>query len=230
MKTKICVFADVHGNGPAFIHAFNMICSEKADLNIFLGDLCGYYFDQRQIFEMIRSLPNLMAYQGNHDKMYLKIAQGDENLRRKYKRKYGRSLEYLFKDENHELIQWLSSLPELFSLEALNTVGCHGSPWDPLDGYVYPDTPLERFLDYSFECFFLAHTHYPMARKIKDKVILNPGSLGQPRNGGWPTYATIQFPEVDIKFREVFYDKNDLLKQINAMNGSNQYLKEVLLR
>jgi putative phosphoesterase len=230
MKTKICVFADVHGNGPAFINAFSMICSERADLNFFLGDLCGYYFDQCQIFEMIRSIPNLVAYQGNHDRTFLKIVEGDETLRKDYLRQYGRSIEHLLEDANGELIRWLSSLPESFSLESLDLVGYHGSPWDPLDGYVYPDTPLERFLEYRFSIFLLAHTHYPMARKIDDKLVLNPGSLGQPRNGGWPTYATVQFPELDIEFKEVFYDKNELLKQIDEMNGSNQYLKEVLLR
>lgn len=47
---KICVFSDIHGNGPAFRVAYEMIMSEKADINIFLGDLCGYYFDQKEIF------------------------------------------------------------------------------------------------------------------------------------------------------------------------------------
>ena len=50
---RICVFADIHGNGPAFRIAYDMILSEKAAINIFLGDLCGYYFDQKEILLII---------------------------------------------------------------------------------------------------------------------------------------------------------------------------------
>ena len=53
--------------------------------------------------------------------------------------------------------------------------------------YIYPDTP-----DYIFEEFFrmakkqiiaMGHTHIPFVKKFDNKLILNPGSVGQPR--GW---------------------------------------------
>lgn len=227
---KVCVFSDVHGNGPAFRKAFSLILSEKADLNIFLGDLCGYYFDQQQIFEMILSVPNLIALQGNHDRIFLEILQGDEVLRRDYLRKYGLSLEYLLEDDDQELIQWLSALEESCSFPDLGLMGYHGSPWDPTDGYVYPDTSLGRFLEYSSSLFILGHTHYPMVRTIGEKLIVNPGSLGQPRGGGWPTYAIIDLEGRRTEFREVAYDRSELIKRIDELDSRNRYLKEVLLR
>ena len=58
---RICLFGDIHGNGPAFRIACKAIVAESADLNIFLGDLCGYYYDQLDIFDMLREIPNLGA-------------------------------------------------------------------------------------------------------------------------------------------------------------------------
>ena len=227
---RICVFADIHGNGPAFRVAYDMIISEKADFNVFLGDLCGYYFDQQQIYEMILSLPNLIALQGNHDQIFLKVVQGNEALRRDYLRKYGSSIEYLLGDDNPELRLWLSTLPESYSITTLGLTCHHGSPWDYLDGYVYPDSPLEKFLDYPSLLFVLGHTHYPMVRTIDDKLIVNPGSLGQPRNAGLPTYAIIDYPSKKVIFREIFYDKTDLIRQIDKLDGNNEYLKKILYR
>ena len=99
-----------------------------------------------------------------------------------------------------------------------------------MEGYVYEDSSLNNFLDYSSSLFILGHTHYPMTRTINDKLIVNPGSLGQPRHGGWPTYALIEYPSKKVVFREVPYDKSALLLQIGEFDDNNRYLKEVILR
>ena len=146
---RICVFSDIHGNGPAFRVAYDMILSEKADINIFLGDLCGYYFDQKEIFLMLQTIPNLIALKGNHDDFFLCIViNKDKELRQTYLKKYGISMENLLGQDVSELSQWLSNLPELYIHTDLGLAFYHGSPWDYLDGYVYPDSPLEKFLDY----------------------------------------------------------------------------------
>lgn len=227
---KICVFSDIHGNSPAFRNAFKMIIKEGADLNVFLGDLCGYYYDQGQIYEMLLSMPNLISLQGNHDWIFSKIVKGDEDLRKGYLRKYGYSLEYLIGENNQELIRWISDLPESYIDTDSGLAFYHGSPWDFLDGYVYPDSPLEKFLDYPSSLFILGHTHYHMKRTIDDKMIVNPGSLGQPRNGGWPTYAVIDYPSNKVIFREVPYDKLELAEQIDKLDANNEYLKKILFR
>jgi len=228
---KICVFSDIHGNGPAFRVAYDMIISEKADLNIFLGDLCGYYFDQKEIFFMLQTIPNLIALKGNHDLIFLNIIiKKDEELRNAYLKKYGNSMENLLGQYTEEFIQWLSGLPESYIHANSGLAFYHGSPWDSLDGYVYPDSPLEKFLDYPYSLIVLGHTHYSMARTIKDKLIVNPGSLGQPRNGGLPTYAVIDCSSKKVIFREISYDKTKLIKQVDELDGNNEYLKKILYR
>jgi len=227
---KICVFADIHGNGPAFRVAYDMILSEKADINIFLGDLCGYYFDQKEICSMLKTMPSLIALKGNHDESFLRIINKDEELRQAYIKKYGNSMENLLGEDAEELNQWLSGLPDLYIHANTGLAFYHGSPWNYLDGYVYPDSPLEKFLDYPSSLFVLGHTHYPTVRTIDDKLIVNPGSLGQPRNGGLPTYAIIDCSSKKVIFREISYDKTDLIRQIDKLDGNNQYLKKVLYR
>jgi putative phosphoesterase len=227
---KICVFSDIHGNGPAFRVAYDMILSEKADLNVFLGDLCGYYYDQLEIFTMFQNIPNLIAIKGNHDETFLRVINKNEGLRQTYIKKYGNSMENLLGENDEELTQWLLGLPESYIHTDSGLAFYHGSPWDYMDGYVYPDSPLDKFLDYPSLLFVLGHTHYPMTRTINDKLIVNPGSLGQPRHGGWPTYALIEDSLKKVVFREVPYEKPILLSRIDELDSNNKYLKEVILR
>lgn len=225
---RICVFSDIHGNSHAFRVAYKMIISESADLNIFLGDLCGYYFDQHDILDMLQTIPGLIALKGNHDSIFLKIVEGDEGLRRGYLETYGGSMENLLSKNNYDFIEWLSSLPESYLSSDLDMACYHGSPWDAMECYIYPDSPLDKFLDYNISTFVLGHTHYRMYRKIGKKSIINPGSLGQPRDGVWPTYMVIDHPVNKISVREVPYDKSGLLKQINEIGGGSPYLKRTL--
>ncbi|MFA5093278.1 MAG: metallophosphoesterase, partial [Candidatus Omnitrophota bacterium] len=73
---KLCVFSDIHGNLPAFEAAYPLIINESADVNLFLGDLCGYYFDEVSVWQRLRDVPRLVALRGNHDEMFLRAADG----------------------------------------------------------------------------------------------------------------------------------------------------------
>jgi predicted phosphodiesterase len=228
---KICVFSDIHGNGPAFNAALEGILFEQADVNVFLGDLCGYYYDQMEILPRLRAIPNLVSLKGNHDSLFVDIYNGNENVRQNYISRYGKSMEKLLRSECHELAIWLSSLPDSVTWEDYEGVCfCHGSPWSPTDGYVYPDTPLEKFEIHAASVFILGNTHYPMHRRIGEKIIINPGSLGQPRHGGWPSYAVIDLPSGNVIFKEIRYDMASLYSQIEEEMETNLYLKEVLSR
>ena len=69
-----------------------------------------------------------------------------------------------------------------------------------------------------------------MKRSIQEKLIVNPGSLGQARNGGWPTYAVVDYYSQEISIKEVVYDKSDLIKQIDEAGDSKRYLRKILER
>ncbi|MEN6374680.1 MAG: metallophosphoesterase family protein [Smithella sp.] len=227
---KICAFADIHGNGSAFDAALGGILSEQADINVFLGDLCGYYYDQLEIYYRLLAIPNLIAIRGNHDSLFIDIYNGNEGTRQNYLSRYGKSMEKLLQSDCHELVSWLSTLPDSITWQSSGVCCCHGSPWAPMDGYVYPDTPMEPFATLNSSVFILGNTHYPMSRRIGEKMIINPGSLGQPRHGGWPSYAVIDLPSGKVVFREVRYDMARLHCQIEEAKETKLYLKEVLCR
>jgi putative phosphoesterase len=180
--------------------------------------------------ENILMLPNLMAVRGNHDRIFLRVLEGDTILRKEYCKKYGHSLEHLLTQDIRELAAWLTSLPEFLELPSLEIFCFHGSPWEPLDGYIYPDSPLDQFLDYPCATFILGHTHYPMVRSFNNKMIINPGSLGQPRHGGWPTYAVIHYPSRHVDLVDVHYDKQELITRLDELNEDNPYLRDILSR
>lgn len=226
---KLCIFSDIHGNGPAFGQAFPKILSEKADFNIYLGDLCGYYYDQLEIFDRLQEIPNLIAIRGNHDSIFLAIVKGKKrNLREAYLSKYGRSIENLLSQDYKKIVYWLDSLPEYYKDPDGYFACFHGSPMDPLNGYIYPDTALELFRNQPEPFIFLGHSHYKMFTVARDNFILNPGSLGQPRDKGLPTYAVVQLPVGEFHFQEIIYDKDSLRKRIEEVGDTNEYLKEII--
>jgi len=230
IEMKICVFSDIHGNGPAFFAALGDILSEKADVHVFLGDLCGYYYDQLSIYSRLRDIPDLVSLKGNHDELFLRIYGGDEDVRQDYRHRYGNSMERLLQADCREMADWLAGLPVSLAWDDLGTLFCHGSPGEPLAGYIYPDTPLEALAEEAASTIVLGNTHYPMHRKIAGKAIVNPGSLGQPRHGGWSSYAVLDLAVGEVAFREVRYDLSPLYAQIDDFRENNSYLKRVLSR
>lgn len=227
---KLCVFSDIHGNGLAFDAAYPRILAEGADVNIFLGDLCGYYFDEVEIFEKLVKIPRLIALGGNHDTMFLCAARGDAKVREFYSKKYGSSLERFLKKDCQPLVSWLNERPDSYVSAEMALACYHGGPDQPLDEYIYPDADLKKFLRLPFSNFFLGHTHHPMKRFWENKMIVNPGSLGQPRQGGWPSYAVVDLAQRSVDFKEIHYDIQALIREIDAVGDKTAYLKEVLKR
>ena len=83
----------------------------------------------------------------------------------------------------------------------------HGSPRDPLNGYVYPDTEMDSFEKLPYDAIFMGHTHRSFIKKAGEKIIANVGSCGLPR-------------DVDNKLTVVLYDttKNEAFIKGFEMN------------
>lgn len=78
-------------------------------------------------------------------------------------------------DQPHRLT---TTLPNGRSL-----VMVHGSPWEPHNEYIYPNSPsLGRFAGIDADYVILGHTHYQMAERIGRTLVINPGSAGEARD------------------------------------------------
>ena len=227
---KLCVFSDIHGNLPAFEAAYPLIINESADVNLFLGDLCGYYFDEVSVWQRLRDVPRLVALRGNHDEMFLRAADGDARVFEESVAKYGPAIKFFFNKDYLDMISWIRELPISWESPGGECVAYHGSPWDALNEYVYPNYSLKRFKDIQKSFVFLGHTHYPMD-KIQGTIrIVNPGSLGQPRDGGWPRFVVVDTESGGISFREVVYDKKIFACEVRKIVPDNAYLYDVIER
>ena len=60
--------------------------------------------------------------------------------------------------------------------------------------------------------------------------IVNPGSAGQPRDGGWPSYAVYDTHSGSVKIKRVPYDINGLMEDIKTRRDQNRYLVDILHR
>ena len=175
---KIGILSDAHGNTAALNSSLVFLEKAGAHRLFFLGDMIGYLPKTSTI--QILNKKNVFCLLGNHDAMLLRdLPPTDPHLSvygiKKIKpripplvlRNLARRLPYFILTIDKQKI--------LFS---------HGSPWDPLNGYVYPDSPLQAFLHLPFDIFFLGHTHRPFIKNIKNKLIVNVGSCGLPRDCG----------------------------------------------
>ena len=105
-----------------------------------------------------------------------------------------------------EMFQFMRTWPDKINLKINDLFCCfvHGSPIDPLFGYVYPDTPLEPMLGFDADLIFMGATHRPFLRKIENKKFINIGSIGLPRDSsGFGSVVLFDTLTQDVQFLQV---------------------------
>lgn len=226
---RLAVFSDIHGNAEALSLALADMTSHAPDEYIFLGDLCGYYYEQLAAWHELMALDRFRAVLGNHDRIFLQILGGDEALRSSYRSRYGLSMDLLLEQDHGRLSEWLRGLPEAITDERLRLIACHGSPASPIDGYIYPDSAVGGVYPLGWT-LLLGHTHYRMDRQSAGARLINPGSVGQPRDGGPPSWCLLDTESGCASFHTVRFDVSGLRAQVRARGETNPYLQQVLLR
>ena len=226
---KIGLFADIHGNLPAFELVFEQLREAALDRYIFCGDLCGYYYDQNAVVDMLERLDNLVAVMGNHDLEFLQSLTSGYNLT-PYTERYGTSLQTLRERVTPKTLEFLRRLPDRFVDDELGLAAFHGSPWNPYHEYVYPTDSIDRFEGLPWRYVVLGHTHYAMERRTNGTLIINPGSCGQPRDSRAASYAILDVDRGEVTVHRVAYDPAPLLQEIERRHETNPYLARVLQR
>jgi len=209
---KYALFSDIHGNFYAFEAMMNELVHKNIEGYLFCGDLTGYYYQAEKIVKKIKQLPNFYAVRGNHDQFFI---------------------DSLTDNTKHtEIVEYIKSLPEVITMKIgnFNISMLHGSPKSPLSGRIYPDSPLDiEPLMYDF--LFVGHTHYQMTRSCaKSCRIVNPGSLGQPRDGKGFSYCLVDFISGEVEYNSVNFDLSLLVMEIAKKDPGNSYLSDVLKR
>lgn len=209
---EFAVFADIHGN----IHALDAMLQQvkKQNINnfIFCGDIMGYFARQKEVIEHFCQLPNLYAVMGNHDQYYLS-SQNDSQQRVSYVQRYGKSyLKILNRDE----MRYLETLPKSIDIciSGKRILIVHGCLEQCLEGRIYPDTIIDEKIYCQYDFVFFGHTHYRMCRKAGKTIFINPGSLGQPRDGKGYSYCIIDIETARHNFMTVNLKQEILVEEL----------------
>lgn len=228
---RILFLSDVHGNQYAFYNVLKIIDRYHPDEVIFLGDVFGYYYGQEEILTILRT-SGWKCLLGNHDKMFLDLIDGRENLEQlccRYGSSYRRNLK-LISDKNILFLQGLRSYFE-FRCKGIKIGAFHGSPADSLNGRIYPDTELKSEPVYEkFDVIFCGHTHHKMLRSVGSTLICNPGSIGQQRDGKGCSFAVFDTDTRKFFFQIVDFPVQKLVDEIAVKDPGNTRLVEVLWR
>jgi putative phosphoesterase len=230
---EIAILSDIHGNCFALKSVLDAVKKKGIETLLITGDFVGYYFWPVEVFNLLEGY-NFIAIRGNHDRM-LEKAKVDKACRVKICQKYGSGLNIALEQLSKERIEWLICLPDSLEYETPdgNILLCHGSPWDG-DEYVYPDSnneSLSRYNGFGVSWIIQGHTHYPMCKKVDNVVIINPGSVGQPRN----KQPGAQWAMLDTSFNEVEffceqYDIEHVVQESKTRHPEIPYLANILQR
>lgn len=230
---KIAILSDIHGNLHSFSKGIELLEIEKVEYIIFVGDVCGYYFDSTLIIDKLLTFKNFYGVRGNHDEMFLNFLKFKNiDSINKYTEKYGDSFKFFNIKTTKVHIEFLERLPYIneFSIDNISFMVFHGGPDDYLNQQIFPDNDF-KFLDkISANVIILGHTHYRILKKTHNKLVINPGSLGQPRDGKVSSFVIFDTKTFEAKFIDVNYNYLELYKGIMKMEKQPDYLTQVLLR
>ncbi|NOQ47801.1 MAG: YfcE family phosphodiesterase [Methanococcoides sp.] len=178
---KFLIISDIHGNKDAL----DAVLSVPHDEVICLGDLVDYGPDPSECIELLKN-ENIATIKGNHDNAV--ASKVDCGCGYKYKHLSIATREYTWGQLSIDHMDYLRGLPlyieKRFGKKKIHFA--HGSPRSMYE-YIKPDTPeadvLEMIEGVDADLIIIGHSHIPFIRHVGDVAIINPGSVGQPRDG-----------------------------------------------
>ncbi len=218
---RIAFISDIHANIFALEAVLKDIQKKKnIDEIICLGDVVGYYPYPNQCIELIKEQCSLTML-GNHDAGVI----GDEPSFSFNPTAY-EMITWTKENIKPEHLNWITTLPRRRTI-AKNSKSIylvHGSPFRVFD-YMdsHSDKQWKAMLSEAFnktktDLLVVGHTHVPIKKKLKGNYFLNPGSVGQPRNGKpGANYAILNTIPFNISIVHLKYDFSPLQKQMEEL-------------
>ena len=190
---RILAISDIHANYAALERVLEE--APEFDLIICSGDIVGYGPSPNECIEALRK-ENIVCVKGNHDHAMI----SGETI---YLNRVAKEAISIQNDVIQEAnLKWLRKLPEHSSplLEEKRTYIVHGSPQQPYREYLHPEN-IQNKANYlhnltGSQLIILGHTHIPVIHPTEKGLIINPGSVGQPRDGNpMASYMHIELDE-----------------------------------
>jgi len=222
---RFLILSDIHANLTA-LEATLAASEGRWDKAVCLGDVVGYGPDPNEVIDRIRAL-GAVTIRGNHDKVACGITSADDfNPIARAAVLWTREQ---LRAENREYIEKLPVGP--LSLDGFSLV--HGALRDEDEYVVAPAQALDSLLEAPSPVTFFGHTHLQggfslspdneihalrvkpadgeqfSTLKLKQgtSYLLNPGSIGQPRDGDpRAAFAIANLDRREVEFWRVPYE------------------------
>lgn len=216
---KILIISDIHSN----LTALEAVLSDAGQVDAVwcLGDLVGYGPDPNECIRRIKQLPNLVCLIGNHDAAVAGIIDNASfNNEARIAVLWTKSV---LSQANVEYLQGLTPQTVVDSVTL-----AHGSPRQPIWEYLLDvHTATANFTHFETPYCFVGHSHLPVVyerqydiqnarllipevntiRDMTPRAILNPGSVGQPRDRDpRASYAIFDPEALTWSYHRVAYD------------------------
>lgn len=242
------VISDIHSNYEALMAVFYDISNRKIPTVVCLGDIIGYGPNPKECVDLIRAHCALTVM-GNHDlAMFEKPTKWNPWALKAMK--WTTSTLYDKSDpKNAKRVDWLDGLRDTFTKGGITFL--HGSPLDPINAYLSRDdvyssrrSKMDKTIAKVKQICFVGHTHLPSIinahaqyfepdkvdhhyRYQGVKLIVNVGSVGQPRDGNNKA-SYVEYNDDEIFFRRVQYDIDATCKKIKDNPELDDFLGERL--
>jgi predicted phosphodiesterase len=211
---RYLVLSDIHSNLEA-LDAVLRASAAQYDAVLVLGDLVGYGADPNAVVDRVRGLEPAAVVRGNHDKVSAGLDDAED-----FNPMAKSAAHWTRESLTPQTFEYLRDLPIGPSLVDDTIEICHGSPLDE-DLYVVADIDAARSIAVTRApvCLF-GHTHVALSARMDNqrrleidmpqghpefataieadsKYLINPGSVGQPRDGD--SRAAYAIADVDRK-------------------------------
>ncbi len=206
---KIAFISDIHSNLPALNKVLEDI-PKNVDKIVCTGDIIGYGPWPKECVDIIKDTCDFVV-QGNHDRQV--------HYPEKYSQNKGayEGLKYALSELSKSDVKWLQSLNEKQYIK--NYMIVHSHPVQT-DLYVYPSDfkSMGKYIK-DFDGLIMGHTHKQHAEYTKEnKLIINPGSVGQPRDGdSRAAYAILDAEKNEVQLNRVEYDIEKTINKIKEV-------------
>jgi len=244
-RVKRAIISDIHGNLTALEAVLVDISQQGVDQTYCLGDVVGYGPNPRECIDRVMQLD--LCVLGNHDQAALFDPDGFSSGAERAIFWTRRQIEHDEDSRNPDRWNYLCELPRMHREDDFMFV--HGSARSPLHEYVFPEDiynakKIERIFSLIQRYCFQGHTHAPgvftedfrfqRPDQIDDeyvlrdqKVMVNVGSVGQPRDGDSRACYVI-LENNTLRYRRIAYDVDETARQIYAIPELDNFLGDRL--
>lgn len=228
LSMRYVVISDIHGN---FTALNEILKTERYDGIIVLGDIVDYGPEPLECIDAIEDLKPEIWIRGNHDEAVARgIDCGCSSPKLKHLSTFTRE-NITLKELDESQRKVLGTKPLEVIVGKYSMICVHGSPRNPLYEYfIEPEEDLLRSHDGKYveqEFILVGHTHFQRIFRIGEHVVINPGSVGQPRDGDpRASYAILDTEEMTYELKRVKYDVEEVSKKLREKIG--KYAEELI--